>query len=186
MNLRQNNNSNITDIGISYVASSCHYLREIDVLYSAGVTDIGLQEIAKGIKDIQLLGLGGAVKSRNLGTYRAYVSIVTDVGLLALAETCHSLNFLNVRGATAATDVGAVAIAKGCAIRSFYTNTSHIVSGFFSIQNLRFETDATILALAQRPMQNIGIYGNSKITSSAVQKLVDISPGLLVSEHRDM
>ena len=66
MHLRQNINSNITDIGIKYMANNCHYLRKIDLQGAAGITDKGLYEISQGCKNIQLLGLGASTNGKSL------------------------------------------------------------------------------------------------------------------------
>ena len=128
MHLRQNINSNITDIGIKYMANNCHYLRKIDLQGAAGITDKGLYEISQGCKNIQLLGLGASTNGKSLTFVDQKKFLVTDVGLEYIAETCHSLNMLNVRGGATISDIGVVALAKGCPLRSFYANTNFIVS----------------------------------------------------------
>ncbi|KAK4268497.1 hypothetical protein QN277_025148 [Acacia crassicarpa] len=91
---------NITDRGLSYVGKCCLKLKELDVYRSTGITDAGITAIACGCPELEMIN-------------SAYCIAITDNSLISLSQ-CHKLKTLEIRGCTLVTSVGLAAIANKC------------------------------------------------------------------------
>ncbi|XP_054783339.1 F-box/LRR-repeat protein 3-like [Prosopis cineraria] len=91
---------NITDRGLSYVGKCCSKLKELDLYRSTGITDSGISGIARGCPELVMINA-------------AYCTAITDSSLLSLSQ-CSKLKTLEIRGCTLVTSIGLAAIANKC------------------------------------------------------------------------
>eukprot|EP00899_Mesostigma_viride_P014206 jgi/Mesvir1/22787/Mv14175-RA.1 len=83
------------------LSEHCRGLRSLDVSYSHGVTDEGLQAVAGSCRDLRSLKLTHCYK-------------LTDKGVRALADSCRSLDTLDVSLCKGVTDISIRAVVSAC------------------------------------------------------------------------
>ncbi|KAL7248646.1 hypothetical protein ACSBR2_003399 [Camellia fascicularis] len=91
---------NITDEGLTHIGMGCSKLKELDLYRSSGITDSGILAIARGCPGLETINI-------------AYCNDITDSSLISLSK-CSKLNTLESRGCTLVTSLGLAAIAVGC------------------------------------------------------------------------
>ncbi|XVF76901.1 hypothetical protein PTKIN_Ptkin13bG0304500 [Pterospermum kingtungense] len=91
---------NITDEGLIHIGRSCSKLLELDLYRSAGITDLGILAIAQGCPGLEMINV-------------AYCKDISDCSLLSLSK-CSRLKTLESRGCSLITPLGLTAIAVGC------------------------------------------------------------------------
>ncbi|XP_027177174.1 F-box/LRR-repeat protein 3 [Coffea eugenioides] len=91
---------NITDEGLIHIGICCSKLKELDLYRSAGISDSGILAIARGCAGLEMINI-------------AYCKDITDYSLISLSK-CSKLNTLESRGCTLITSLGLAAIAVGC------------------------------------------------------------------------
>ncbi|XP_057496054.1 F-box/LRR-repeat protein 3-like [Actinidia eriantha] len=91
---------NISDKGLSYIASNCTKIRELDLYRCTGIGDDGLAALSSGCKKLKKLNL-------------SYCNEVTDRGLQFLGHL-KELSDLELRGIVNITGIGLAALAGGC------------------------------------------------------------------------
>ncbi|KAF8006055.1 hypothetical protein BT93_K0370 [Corymbia citriodora subsp. variegata] len=91
---------NITDEGLSHIGKSCSKLVELDLYRSAGITGLGILEVARGCPGLATVNV-------------SYCSDITDASLMSLSK-CRRLNTLEIRGCPLITSLGLAAIAVRC------------------------------------------------------------------------
>ncbi|XP_030439568.2 F-box/LRR-repeat protein 3 [Syzygium oleosum] len=91
---------NITDEGLSHIGKSCSKLVELDLYRSAGITGLGIHEVARGCPSLETINV-------------SYCNDIMDTSLIALSK-CERLNTLEIRGCPLITSLGLVAIAVCC------------------------------------------------------------------------
>ncbi|XP_051114758.1 F-box/LRR-repeat protein 3 [Andrographis paniculata] len=91
---------NITDKGLSYIASNCFEIREMDVYRCAGIGDDGIAALSHGCKKLQKLIL-------------SYCSRITDRGIECLSSL-KELSDLEMRCLKNVTGIGLRKLATGC------------------------------------------------------------------------
>lgn len=91
---------NITDSGLIHISRSCSKLLELDLYRSAGISDLGILAIAQGCPGLEMINV-------------AYCKDITDRSLLSLSK-CSRLKTLESRGCSLITSLGLTAIAVGC------------------------------------------------------------------------
>lgn len=92
----------ITDQGLSRIAECCSNLSHINSRGNHGLTDITLMSIVEGIgRVIQDLAISGC-------------KLITDEGVLLIAEMCPLLKFLYLNCCIKITDNAVVRIAEMC------------------------------------------------------------------------
>ncbi|KAL4588396.1 hypothetical protein LXL04_001280 [Taraxacum kok-saghyz] len=92
--------TDISDKGLSYIASHCKDLKELDLYRCSNVGDDGLGFIGNGCKKIRKLNI-------------CYCSNVTDKGLANLSQL-KELSDLEMRSIIHVTGAGMTALASGC------------------------------------------------------------------------
>ncbi|XVE76636.1 hypothetical protein DITRI_Ditri12bG0189400 [Diplodiscus trichospermus] len=91
---------NITDEGLVHIGKGCSKLLELDLYRSAGITDLGILAIAQGCRGLEMINI-------------AYCKDITDRSLLSLSK-CSRLKALESRGCSLITSLGLTAIAVAC------------------------------------------------------------------------
>ncbi|CAN1276870.1 F-box/LRR-repeat protein 3 [Linum perenne] len=91
---------NITDDGLSHIGIYCSKLTELDLYRSAGIGDSGILAIASGCPDLEMINM-------------SYCKDITDSSLISLSK-CLRLNTFESRGCSLITSLGLAAIAVGC------------------------------------------------------------------------
>ncbi|XP_022745713.1 F-box/LRR-repeat protein 3-like isoform X2 [Durio zibethinus] len=91
---------NVTDEGLIHISRGCSKLIELDLYRSAEITDCGILAIAQGCLDLEMINI-------------AYCKDITDFSLLSLSK-CSRLKTLESRGCSLITSLGLTAIAVGC------------------------------------------------------------------------
>lgn len=91
---------NITDEGLIHIGMCCSKLKELDLYRSAGISDSGILAIARGCAGLEMINI-------------AYCKDISDHSLISLSK-CSKLNTLESRGCTLITSLGLAAIAVGC------------------------------------------------------------------------
>lgn len=91
---------NITDEGLSHIGKSCSKLVELDLYRSAGITGLGIQEVARGCPSLETVNV-------------SYCNDITDASLMSLSK-CKRLKTLEIRGCPLITSLGLAAIAVHC------------------------------------------------------------------------
>ncbi|XAR49162.1 hypothetical protein NMG60_11032256 [Bertholletia excelsa] len=92
--------TNISDKGLSFVASNCSKICELDLYRCPGIGNDGLAALSTGCKKLEKLNL-------------SYCSKITDRGLQYLGQLKELLD-LELRGLIHIRDTGLAAIAAGC------------------------------------------------------------------------
>ncbi|PSS19616.1 F-box/LRR-repeat protein [Actinidia chinensis var. chinensis] len=92
--------ANISDKGLSYIASNCTKICELDLYRCTGIGDDGLAALSSGCKKLKRLNL-------------SYCNEVTDRGLQFLGHL-KELSDLELRGLVNITGTGLAALAAGC------------------------------------------------------------------------
>ncbi|XP_065853097.1 F-box/LRR-repeat protein 3 [Euphorbia lathyris] len=121
--------TNISDKGLSYIASHCPKLHELDLYRCSGIGDNGLAALSSGCKKLRMLNL-------------SYCNLITDNGLKCLSFL-EELTDLELRSLDKITGVGLTFIAKCKRLSDL--DVKHCVkiddSGFWTLayysQNLR-------------------------------------------------
>ncbi|CAN1276874.1 F-box/LRR-repeat protein 3 [Linum perenne] len=99
----------VTDLGVGLIAVKCKELRSLDLSYlpacvdlcrSAGIGDSGILAIASGCPDLEMINM-------------SYCKDITDSSLISLSK-CLRLNTFESRGCSLITSLGLAAIAVGC------------------------------------------------------------------------
>ncbi|KAI3441434.1 uncharacterized protein J3R85_002345 [Psidium guajava] len=91
---------NISDEGLSHIGKSCSKLVELDLYRSAGISGLGILEVARGCPSLQMINV-------------SYCNDITDTSLMSLSK-CKRLNTLEIRGCPLITSLGLAAIAVRC------------------------------------------------------------------------
>ncbi|OMO84945.1 Leucine-rich repeat, cysteine-containing subtype [Corchorus capsularis] len=91
---------NITDEGLIHIGKGCSKLLELDLYRCAEITDLGISAIAQGCPGLEMINI-------------AYCKDITDRSLLA-ASKCSRLKTFESRGCSLITSLGLTAIAVGC------------------------------------------------------------------------
>ncbi|XWS60019.1 hypothetical protein CRYUN_Cryun08bG0172400 [Craigia yunnanensis] len=91
---------NITDEGLIHISRGCSKLLELDLYRSAEITDLGILAIAQGCPGLEMINI-------------AYCKDITDRSLLSLSK-CSRLKTLESRRCSLITSLGLTAIAVGC------------------------------------------------------------------------
>lgn len=115
----------ITDKGLFAIAVGCQQLSSINLLNCGLVTDDGLEALAKGCKKLSYIrGTGHGHSAKGIASMviwcpnLKYMDLdqvtVTDALLKTLAVWCPQLTYLNVFESFDITDLGIIALAKGC------------------------------------------------------------------------
>ncbi|KAK9292319.1 hypothetical protein L1049_020285 [Liquidambar formosana] len=92
--------ANISDKGLSYIASNCSKIRELDLYCSTGIGDDGLAALSSGCKKLKMLNL-------------SYCNEVSDTGMEYISQL-EELSDLELRGLVNITGAGLTAVAAGC------------------------------------------------------------------------
>ena len=124
-------NSNMTDVGISYLAQGCSHLQSINILrimlsadrciigmaaigetcrgltsidmsYNSNMTDVCISYLAQGCIHLQSINIGGSW------------SQLTDASLSGIGESCRGLTSIDMSYNSNMTDVGISYLAQGC------------------------------------------------------------------------
>ncbi|KAJ3684117.1 hypothetical protein LUZ61_013281 [Rhynchospora tenuis] len=90
----------ITDQGLIQIGRSCPRLQELDLYRSIGITDKGVSEIARGCSNLETICM-------------SYCTSISDESLKCLSH-CARLNTLEIRGCSLVSSVGISAIAARC------------------------------------------------------------------------
>ena len=88
----------ISDVGISWLASTCHAITRLDIAWCNKITDIGLRSIGESFLHLTYLD------ATNCGR-------ISDVGLRYIATGCKEITTLILKGN--------ILISDGCAGREF-------------------------------------------------------------------
>ncbi|KAB2098523.1 hypothetical protein ES319_A01G244900v1 [Gossypium barbadense] len=91
---------NITDEGLIHIGRGCSKLLELDLYRSVEITDSGIIAIAQGCPGLEMINI-------------AYCKDITDHSLLSLSK-CSRLKTLESRGCSMITSLGLTAVAVGC------------------------------------------------------------------------
>ncbi|KAL7003119.1 hypothetical protein U1Q18_004276 [Sarracenia purpurea var. burkii] len=91
---------NISDKGLSFIASNGTKIRELDLYRCSGIDDNGIAALSSGCKKLKKLNL-------------SYCNKVTDRGLQYLSQL-EELSDLELRGLVNITGTGLMALASGC------------------------------------------------------------------------
>ena len=127
-------NSNMTDVGISYLAQGCIHLQSIniggswsqltdaslawlrydrigesfqgltsiDMICNSNMTDVGISYLVQGCIHLQSINIGGLYTQ------------LTDASLAVIGESCGVLTSIDVSDNRKMTDVGISYLAQGC------------------------------------------------------------------------
>lgn len=142
----------MTDVSIEAFAISCKYLREVNISQCVNVTDAGLMQIANGCKLLQKILMESC--------------LLSDRGLLKLADCCKYLDWVDVRLVRGVSDVGIKALLARCPeLRVLNISHNHSISD----KSLCFAAELAI----DRPLKLrcINVAGCSKISSIGVSLL---------------
>ncbi|KAI4356092.1 hypothetical protein L6164_000139 [Bauhinia variegata] len=91
---------NITDGVLAYIGMGCSKLKELDLYRSTGITDSGITAIARGCPGLEMINV-------------SYCTTITNGSLISLSK-CSNLKTLEIRGCTLVTSIGLAAIAVKC------------------------------------------------------------------------
>lgn len=133
----------ITEVGITAMALSCSHLHKIEFVDCHLVGDAGFTALALGSPDLE--------------TYILRCPGVTDQTLMAIAQSCPKLRFINLPGTI--SDVGFVPLVDGCA--SLIT---------IEVSHCLHITDVSLMVLGNgcKFLQSISLHFCEKITDDGV------------------
>ncbi|KAK2162790.1 hypothetical protein LSH36_91g01064 [Paralvinella palmiformis] len=158
---------NITDDGLSHIATCCTKLQMLGISLLKEVTGItlldvlALRAVAENCCNLKQLDLSGA-------------PVVTDDIIKQLASNCNQMNNIGIKACRNVTDEGVVSLAINCPL------CSAMLSGLHNI------TDRSILALANNCpyLEELYISGCEKVSQAAVNYLQDMCIPRVYVSHR--
>eukprot|EP01018_Ginkgo_biloba_P027920 Gb_24899 [translate_table: standard] len=152
---------NISDEGIIYIGTRCSNLQELDLYRSVGVGDVGLAAIANGCLKLKIINL-------------SYCVGITDDALKSLAQL-QDLHNLEIRGCSIVTSVGVSAIALGCKRlveldikRCYYVDDVGVLTVVHWCRNLRQ------INVSYCPISDVGLLALANLSCLQNVKLVHL------------
>lgn len=181
----------LTDAGLSAISKHCQVIESLKVSFCPNITGQKLKPLFNCPKrgpDIKTFVANGckmfsvevvaeiAACCPSLHNLRlAGMKDVDDQLLTAVAENCHHLASINIKGCGQVTDVGVCELARMCPLEEV------VVSGVSSL------TDRSVFALANcctSTLKELWVSGCSMITPPAINYLKDCSLKRIYVDHR--
>ena len=121
-------NSNMTDVSISYLAQGCIHLQSINIGSCSQLTDASLAAIGESCRGLTSIDMSyngnmtdggiscfvqGCIHLQSINI-RGSWSQLTDASLAAIGESCRGLTSIDMSCNSYMTDVGISYLAQGC------------------------------------------------------------------------
>ncbi|XVF55013.1 hypothetical protein PTKIN_Ptkin06aG0002200 [Pterospermum kingtungense] len=142
---------NITDVGLIHISRGCSKLVELDLYRSAEITDWGILAIAQGCPGLEMINI-------------AYCNDITDRSLLSLSK-CTQLKTLESRGCSLITSLGLTAIAVGCKeLTKLDVKKCHNIDDAGMLSLAHFSQNLRQINLSQSSVTDIGLLSLASIS----------------------
>ena len=94
--------SQLTDASLAVIGESCRGLTSIDMSCNSNMTYVGISYLAQGCIHLQSINIGGSC------------SQLTDASLVVIGESCRGLTSIDMSDNSNMTDIGISYLAYGC------------------------------------------------------------------------
>ncbi|OWM67079.1 F-box/LRR-repeat protein 3 isoform X2 [Punica granatum] len=142
---------NITDEGLTHIGRSCSKLVELDLYRSAGISGSGIQPIACGCPNLELINT-------------SYCYAINDAALRSLSK-CMRLNTLECRGCPLITSLGLAAIAIGCKqLAKLDIKKCHLIDDAGMIPLAHFSQNLRQINLSYTSVTDLGLSSLASIS----------------------
>ncbi|KAJ4807511.1 F-box/LRR-repeat protein 3 [Rhynchospora pubera] len=152
----------ITDEGLIQIGRSCPHLQELDLYRSIGITDKGVSEIARGCSNLETICM-------------SYCTSISDESLKCLSN-CARLNTLEIRGCSLVSSVGISAIAARCCnLSKLDIKKCYEINDAAMLSFARFSHNLRQINLSYCSVTDVGVSALASISCLQVVTMLHLS-----------